>query len=161
MTVTLRSVTPDNFRATIRLWTSEAQQAAYEAFAAASHADNVAANVFSLAEAQVHADAEPRAIYADEEIVGFIMAAPDKHEDKTGYYIWRLMVDYRQQRKGYGRAALQGMMDDLATREDCQFFSISVVNTNADALKLYESLGFVQTGEMDEDEIVLRRMLDK
>jgi diamine N-acetyltransferase len=157
MAIALQSVTKDNLRETMRLMTSEAQFEAYLKFAQLSNNDYVAANLWSMAEAAVNPLAEPRAIYADDTLVGFLMIAPDTHEGKTGYYIWRLMIDYHFQRKGYGKAAMQAMIAELESREACQFLSISVVEENTHALSLYKALGFVETGEMEDDEIVLRK----
>jgi diamine N-acetyltransferase len=61
MAVTLQDITMDNFRECIQLRVGEAQK------------DFVASNMYSLAEAQADKVSNPLAIYAGDEMVGFIM----------------------------------------------------------------------------------------
>ena len=89
--VTLRTVTSANVYAVLRLRTTKAQE------------QFVATNAASLAEAAYNRRAWPRAIYADETPVGFVMLYDDP--DKAEYFLWRLMVDQRYQRLGFGRRA--------------------------------------------------------
>ncbi len=161
MPIRLQAVTDDNLFDTVHMMTSAEQWEAYQRFNELVKPYFVSSNLVSMAEAAVNAGAEPRAIYADDQIVGFIMVAPDTHEGKSGYYIWRLMIDYRFQRQGYGRAAMEAMLAELEARSDCTHFSISCVPENTIAVRLYESLGFVATGEMEDDEIILRRMVQR
>lgn len=78
-------------------------------------------NIFSLAEAYVHSDANkvdaeeyyrciPLAIYKDENMVGFTLITYEKesdYDDDPGYEIYRLMIDKKYQQKGYGKEALK------------------------------------------------------
>ncbi|MEO0588675.1 MAG: GNAT family N-acetyltransferase, partial [Planctomycetota bacterium] len=100
--VTLRPVTPDNVYAVVCLKVGPDQQG------------TVATNSNSLAEAYVYGDrAWPRAIYAGDTPVGFLMldlVGPDHPEAEDGrasYFLWRLMVDAEHQGRGYGTAALR------------------------------------------------------
>ena len=64
----------------------------------------------SLIEAAETPDARPwyRAVYAGETPVGFVMLSdniPPGHPEYLGpYFLWRLLIDTRWQRRGYGRA---------------------------------------------------------
>ena len=100
--MTLRSVTSANVYAVLRLRTTKDQ----EKF--------VATNAASLAEAAYNRRAWPRAIYADETPVGFVMLYDDP--DKAEYFLWRLMVDQRYQRLGFGRRALELVIDYVRSR---------------------------------------------
>ena len=53
--------------------------------------------------------ARPFAIYADEKLVGFCMFVfnPEEEDEDDRYWLWRFMIDRREQGKGYGQAALQ------------------------------------------------------
>ena len=86
-------------------------------------------NIFSLAEAYVHSDANrdeaeayyrciPFAIYCGVELVGFAMITYEKEHDPDGqpaYEIYRLMIDNDHQGKGYGKAAVRLLLDHIRT----------------------------------------------
>lgn len=140
MTVTLRPIAKDNYLQCIRLKVSPGQE------------NFVASNAVSLVQAVYEEGAIPRAIYADETMVGFIMGQYIPAEQMP--YIWRLMIDVSHQGKGYGKAAMQLMLDHLKAIPDCQRIGISYMPENDTARQLYAQLGFVETGEMDGDEVV-------
>ena len=145
MSVTLRKVTNDTFRACIGLEVREDQKG------------YVASNMYSLAEAQADGVSEPRAIYADEEMVGFIMYDVEPEEGRG--YIPRLMVDAVHQGNGYGRAAMQQVIDLFVANPDCKEIRTSIHPDNERARALYLSLGFELTGEMSDGEAVMRMPL--
>jgi diamine N-acetyltransferase len=62
------------------------------------------------------------------------------------------MVDEKFQGKGYGRFAMQKMIELFRADERIQEVGISYDPENAAARKLYASLGFVETGRMIEGE---------
>jgi diamine N-acetyltransferase len=100
-------------------------------------------------------------IYAGDEPVGFVMlsdgAEPTEDEPHPWRYtLWRLLVDARHQGRGYGRAALDLVIDYLGTRPDATELITSAVPGEGSPLPFYERYGFVQTGEVDEGEVVLR-----
>ena len=65
----------------------------------------VAPNSVSIAQAYFARErAWFRAIYADETPVGFLMLEDNPY--KSEYFLWRLMIDGRFQRMGFGRRAL-------------------------------------------------------
>lgn len=145
MAVTLREITMESFRPCIRLEVDESQKG------------YVASNVYSLAEAKADGVSQPRGIYAGEELVGFIMYDFEPREDRG--YITRLMVDRAYQGNGYGRAAMQQVIDLFKGNPDCAEIYTSIHPENERAKALYVSLGFALTGEMDDGEAVLRMSL--
>ena len=75
---------------------------------------------------------------------------------KKNYSIWRLMIDKRYQNRGYGREAMKLALDFIRTWPcgKAELCEISYEPDNDVAAKLYHSMGFVENGEMDGDEIV-------
>ena len=104
--------------------------------------------------------ARPFAIYCDKKMVGFAMLAFDEtYEDPDDrYWLWRFMIDEKQQGKGYGTAALQVIIqyfrDHGATN-----IRLSTKAANTTALSMYRKAGFRDTGEMNGEEIVLQLCL--
>lgn len=110
--------------------------------------DFVASNAESLEEAGEDDEAIPRVVVADGRIVGFLMySAP---EDSDSAIIYRLMVDYREQGRGYGRAALAAALEEIARRPHVCGVAICYAPGNEAARRLYAGLGFVERG-LDED----------
>ncbi|HET8986630.1 MAG TPA: GNAT family N-acetyltransferase [Trueperaceae bacterium] len=150
--VELRRVTDENFRPVIKLELAEGQ----DRF--------VAPNMFTLAEAYVALTDDYNvpmmyAITLDAEVVGFIGMAyerPTDGESLGKYEMYRFMIDRRHQGKGIGRAALRKALELLETRPHgpASHVATSFVPGNDVAKGLYLSLGFVETGELDGDEIV-------
>jgi diamine N-acetyltransferase len=140
--VSLRPVTPENIYDVMRLRVSKEQE------------QFVADNARSLAEAAYNAFAWPRAIYADETPVGFVMLYDDPHAPE--YFLWRLLIDQRYQRMGFGRRALEQVIDYVAGRPNATSLGVSYVPAEGSPQPFYESLGFVDTGEVQDDERVMR-----
>ena len=99
----------------------------------------------SLAQAYVYKDtAYPFAIYEDSELVGFIMMG--YYETKEYYTLWKFMIDYKFQNKGYGRKALELGIEYVKKRFNPKAIYTGVTIGNDVAKRLYESVGFVATG---------------
>ena len=101
--------------------------------------------------------ARPFGIYADEKIIGFTMFAFEltSSDPNDRYWLWRFMIDKNSQGNGYGSAALEKIIDYFK-RHDADHILLSTKETNTSALSLYHKYQFAETGEMNEDEIVLR-----
>lgn len=145
-TVALREVTRDTVRAVCRLQVAPGQEGL------------VAPNAVSIAEAHFQPKAWFRAIYADEEMVGFVMLYEDP--EKAEYYLWRLMVAGEHQRRGYGQQALGLVVDRLRTLPGARELLTSCVPGEGGPRPFYERLGFIATGEVEDGEEVLRLPLD-
>ncbi len=83
-------------------------------------------------------------LYEDSTIVGFIMMG--YYEAKAYFTLWKFMIDIRYQNKGYGRQALDLGIKYLQNRFNASEIYTGVVPGNFVAKKLYESVGFVDTG---------------
>jgi diamine N-acetyltransferase len=114
----------------------------------------VASNVYSLAQAYVQPECVPLALYAENKPVGFAMYALDR--DDHEYWIYRLMIDKKFQRRGYGRAAMQHLIERIRADEDHRVIYISFEPENLAAKSLYEGLGFVPDGRIEYGEVVYR-----
>jgi diamine N-acetyltransferase len=148
MTVELRPITADNFRAVIALEVRPEQSGF------------VAPNVRGIAETHIYPDAEPRAVYDGDEPVGFVLFHPiDKDRPAEGHCIVRLMIDHRFQGRGLGRRALEAAVEWIVREREVGRVRLSVVPSNSTARGLYRSAGFVETGELDHDEIVMIRQV--
>jgi diamine N-acetyltransferase len=114
----------------------------------------VAGNAESIAQAYFHREvAWFRAIYADETPVGFLMLEDDVAAQE--YHLWRLMIDARYQGHGYGRRAVEQLMDYVRTRPGGSVLTVSCVPGEGSPCPFYERLGFRPTGEIDDGEIVM------
>ena len=115
----------------------------------------VTSNVYSLAQARVYYDtAFPFAIYADDTMVGFIMMS--FYKPKSVYGIWRLMIDKHYQGKGYGRASVLLAIKYLKDRFNAKGIFLAIELDNIVAEKLYSGVGFQRTGEIEDNQIVMR-----
>ena len=144
--VTLREVSADTVRAICNL-------------DAGPGAENfVAPNAVSIAQAYFEPAAWFRAIYASDQPVGFIMLEDDVANQE--YTLWRLMIDQRYQRMGYGRRAVELLIDYVRTRPGATELQTSYVPGERGPADFYRGLGFTPTGEVDEDgEIQVRLVL--
>lgn len=113
----------------------------------------IAPVVYSLAQCYVLSDIlTPFLIMNDDLPVGFILFLIDPEEDQ--YEICRLMVDQKQQKKGYGREALLLAIRYLA-EAGAKKIELSYQTNNYGVGKLYESVGFHYTGVIDDGEVMM------
>ena len=117
-------------------------------------ADFIADNAYSLAEAKYRPECVPLAICNDyDEIVGFLMYHTPYPEDDD-YWFFRLMIDQSHQGNGYGRAAMQLVIDNIKQDTSYNKIYLSFAPENTVAKALYESLGFIPDGRIIDDEVV-------
>jgi diamine N-acetyltransferase len=65
------------------------------------------------------------------------------------------VIDAAHQGRGIGRATMEAALDRF-TRDGATNVALSYSPENEVARHLYRSMGFVETGEMEDDEIVAR-----
>lgn len=117
----------------------------------------MATNADSIDEAEDGDHCVPLAIYDADVAVGFAMYALDP--DDGNYWIYRLMVDQRYQRLGYGRKALDELLKLMSRLPGCSQVTLSVAPGNDVAMELYRQMGFRESGEVIGGEIVFRRSM--
>ena len=154
ISISLRKITLENRRELFNLKTTEEQR------------HFVASNLSSVASCYVLISNGgcplPFAIYSDEQMVGFVMIVygitsyelPKVAENN--YCILRLMIDEQYQRRGYGREAMQKILDYIRTfpAGPAELCWISYEPDNVVAKRLYESFGFRENGEIANNEPV-------
>ena len=144
-TTTLREITRDTLRPILRMDVAESQR------------HFVAPNAVSVAQAHFAPEAWFRAIYADETPVGFVMLSEDADEGE--YFLWRLMIDAHHQGKGYGRQAVQLLIEHVRMRPKAKELLVSHVPGEGSPAGFYQKLGFNYTGEEDDGELVMKLTL--
>ena len=145
MTITLRSITRDNWRQCTHLTVARDQ------------IKFVATNVYSLAQAYAEPERTPMAIYNGEEMVGFVSFNERPRPDGM-YRVSRLMIDQHYQRRGYARTAMQLVLARLRRVPEIREVVVDYHRLNRAAANLYESLGFVPFTEQG-DEVIARLQL--
>jgi len=113
----------------------------------------VAPNALSIAQAYFEPRAWFRAIYAGEVPVGFVMLYDDAEEQE--YFLWRLMIAGPQQGKGYGRRAVELLVDYVRTRPGARALEVSCGQGAGSPEGFYRRLGFRRSGKMYDDEVGL------
>ena len=113
----------------------------------------VAPNAISFAEALFEPKAWYRAIYAGETPVGFIMLYDDPQEPV--YFLWRLMIATPHQGKGFGRQAVEQLIEYVQTRPGATELLVSCVEGPGSPEGFYQALGFRRNGKMYDDEVGL------
>ena len=147
MSVTLRDITGDNYFQVLELKISPEQEAA----------KFVAPVVRSLADAWYYREegiTYPKAIYANEDLVGFIMYDLDPEEQQV--FIWRFLIDQRYQGKGYGRQTIEAVL--AMAKEQAQMTKVvaDYVDGNEPMKKILLDLGFEETGfDPDNNEHIM------
>lgn len=114
----------------------------------------------SLAQAYVYREqCQPFGIYEGDTMVGYVMVVYDY--DIPEYDIWHMMIDISNQRQGYGGAALERVLEYIKAKPfgASNRIALTCNRDNIQALKLYKSRGFTETGTVDEDEIELSLMI--
>lgn len=110
----------------------------------------------SLAQAYVYREqCQPFGIYEGNAMVGYVMVIYD--HDIPEYDIWHMMIDESQQGRGYGSLALDQVLDHIKTKPfgDSNRVTLTCNRDDIQALDLYKSKGFTETGAVDGDEIEL------
>ncbi len=128
----------------------------------------VASNVASLGEAFATREsghvALPFAIYEKTKLIGFVMIGFNGWESanepaiaKNNYLLWRFMIAKEYQGKGYGRKAMQLVMDYVHSFPcgPATYMWISFEPENVVAKNLYKSFGFVENGQICDGETVV------
>lgn len=144
MAITLRPITEDNFIDAFNLKLKDGQ----ERF--------VSHPVRSLAQAYVYRDqCQPFGIYSGEMMVGYVMVIYDY--DVPEYDIWHMMIDISQQGNGFGKAALELVLEYIKGKPfgDSGRVALTCNKDNPATLNLYKSFGFELTGGEDDDEVEL------
>ncbi len=96
----------------------------------------------------------------DDVVVGHVMWGVDPEDDS--HWLGGLVIDGERQGRGLGRATVEAVLalwEQEPALSDTPYTqaALSVSPDNTSAIALYTSLGFTATGEMSDDELVMRR----
>ena len=143
--VSLQRVTAETLEAVLALSVGEAQR------------EYVPSNERSIAQAHFDEGAWFRAIYADDTPVGFVLVHDEtllESPRERGYvFLWRLMIDYRFQRMGFGRRGLRLVLAHVRSRPDVKRLETSFRRGEHGAQGFYEKMGFRETEEDENGEV--------
>ena len=140
--VTLQEVTRDTVRRICSLKVADHQR------------QFVAPNSVSIAQAYFDREvAWFRAICVGDTPVGFVMVYDDPN--KPEYFIWRFMIDERYQGFGFGRKAMELVLEYVRGRPNANEVRLSYHLADGGPDGFYKKMGFVDTGEMWDDEHVM------
>lgn len=96
------------------------------------------------------------AIYADESPVGFVMIADEVGDpDYIPQYLWKLLIDERHQRRGFGTATLDLIVEYFRGRGRGAMWT-STGQGEGSPVTFYERYGFKRTGDLHGNEVLLR-----
>jgi diamine N-acetyltransferase len=101
------------------------------------------------------------AVYAGETPVGFVMISDEvARPEYIPQYLWKLLIDERHQRRGYGTATLDLIVEYFRGRPGVEVLSTSAGQGEGSPVAFYERYGFERTGDVVfADEQLLRLRL--
>ncbi len=105
----------------------------------------VASNSFSITQSVFEKGWVIKGIQAEDNLIGFTMYG--FCEELNAYELCRFMIDYRHQGNGYGKSALKVIIDEMFRCYQCDKIYLSTEPSNGRGKHIYESAGFVLTGE--------------
>ena len=140
--VSLREVNEDTVWAICMLHVSKSQEKL------------VAPNAFSIAQAYFAKTAWFRAVYADETPVGFVMLNIDP--EKASYFLWRFMIDEKYQGRGYGKKAMESIINYVRTLPNAKELTLTYHPGEGCPQPFYRKLGFEDTGKSFDDELEMK-----
>ena len=122
---------------------------------AASQEGYVSSVADSLEEARDTPEGNPwyRAVYAEDQPVGFVMLSwdvtPDPPRVIGPWFLWKLLIDERYQGRRYGREAVS-LVASIARDHGASELLTSYVSGDRSPESFYKRVGFVPTDEQDE-----------
>jgi diamine N-acetyltransferase len=143
---------------------SESNRQAVEALRVSPRQEQYVSSVTdSLLEAAEHPDAHALywAVHAEDTPVGFVMIADEvRSPPYIPHYLWKLLIDERYQRQGFGTATLDLIVEYFRGRPGVEVLNTSAGQGDGSPITFYERYGFEQTGEVSfDDEVFLRLRL--
>lgn len=151
MRIQLRDVTEHNWEEVVELEVFDDQD------------DFLPSNAYSLAESKYDPHAIPKAIYNGKKLIGFLMYESLAYCGERGSYsLYRFMIDRKHQRKGYGRAAVQALVD-LIRKQDRSVRRITVCYEpeNIGSKTMFGKFGFKEIGLDEDNEMIAEWFYDQ
>jgi diamine N-acetyltransferase len=139
MEIRLAEVTDKNFWDVINMKSTPEQEEKFQIFE-----KYVGSNTFFIALATVKGWVN-RAIYDEDTLIGFATHGFD--DENNRYEMVSIMLGHQHQGKGYGKASLKSVLDEMAKMYGCKEIYLTTAPGNEPAIRVYEKLGFKPTGE--------------
>ena len=76
--------------------------------------------------------------------------------EKPEYFLWRFMIAPPFQRRGFGAQAIARLIDYVKSRPNATELFVSYIDHEDGPAAFYRGLGFRETGEVEENEIMMR-----
>lgn len=135
----LTDITEDNWLEVAALSVSEGQR------------HYLASPIGILARGYVYRDCNARVwALADGAAIVGVALVREFTEEPLGYELQQFMIDQRYQGKGYGTKALSLLLDALRKENHFDHVEVCVKKDDAAAIHVYEKLGFVDSGYVDD-----------
>ena len=80
-------------------------------------------------------------------------AARAQDEALDSLYIWRFMVEFKHQGKGYGEQVMKLIIERAKSMPTIRSVSLSYVLSDGNAKPFYERMGFRETGKVTDGEM--------
>lgn len=138
--ITLKEITKDNWLECIYLKLNEDEK------------DFIAPNMYSIAEAQFYSEAESKAIYLGDKMIGYTLYGQSE-DDASMYFIDRFMIDANFRNQGYAEEVFK-IIIKIGKDKGYNILGSSTDLDNYKMQRLFEKLGFYTKGEIDEDELL-------
>ncbi len=143
---------------------SESNRQAVEALRVAPGQERFVSGVAeSLHEAAEHPGARALywAVYDEDTPVGFVMIADEvAGPDYIPHYLWKLLIDERHQRRGFGTATLDLIVEYFRGRPGVEVLTTSAGQGDGSPIAFYERYGFERSGGVHSgDEVLLKLRL--
>ena len=112
----------------------------------------VAPAIGILARGYVYRDCNAK-IYAFENDGAIVGAALVREftDEPPGYDLQQFMIGGQYQNRGYGTQALQLVLEELRKENHYDHVELCVKKADTEAIRLYEKMGFTDSGYIDED----------
>lgn len=100
----------------------------------------------------------PLAVVHNRTVAGFMMWALDDEDGSC--WLGGITIDKARQGQGFGTAAIRAAIEKLSREQGYSDFALSYESSNTGARRVYAAIGFLETGEMEDDEVVARYSLN-
>ena len=147
MDVSIREITADNWVEAVKLKVKKAQE------------NFVASNAVSLAQSKFHTFLECHGFFLDKDMIGF--SATGKNPEDGKIWIARFMIGEQFQGNGYGKKCSTEIVEFLKEKHSCEEIFLDVSPENEVAIKMYQSVGFKDTGKIQGQSKVFKIDLEK
>lgn len=138
---------------------TDSNRAAAEALCVAPGQERFVSGVgASLREAAEHPGARAVCwvVEAGDTPVGFVMIVDEvASPDYIPHYLWKLLIDERHQRRGFGTAALDLVVAYFRGRPGAEVLTTSARQGDGSPIAFYERYGFERTGEVVDGDVRL------